>query len=75
MHDVSSFLYRLVSHPALIVCGAVGLAGACMDLDHLVEGLSRQTHLLVVIAAWACAGLYIALCSRRPSIGVLGVRA
>ena len=73
MPHVLPSLHRLVSHPAFLVCGVVGLAGAAMDLDHLVPGLSRQTHLLVAVTAWAGLGLYVALHSRHSPVGVLGV--
>ena len=67
-------IHLLVSHPAFLICCAVGLAGAAMDLDHLVPGLSRQTHLLVVIAACCGFGLHLALGRRRRRAVVLGVR-
>jgi len=72
--NVLPHLHSLVSHPALVICCAVGLAGAAMDLDHLVEGLSRDTHLPVVILAWCCLGGYVALGRRRRRAVVLGVR-
>jgi len=75
MPHVLTKLRGVVSHPTFLVCVAVGLAGAGMDLDHLLPGLSRQTHLPVVIAAWAGLGLYLALSSRLASTGVLRVRA
>ena len=75
MAHVLSYIHRMVSHPTFVVCGAVGLAGAAMDLDHLLPGLSRQTHLLVVVAAWAGLGLYVSLSSRRVAARVLGVMA
>lgn len=35
----------------LLACGSVsGLVGVAMDLDHLVPGLERKTHLAVLIA-------------------------
>jgi hypothetical protein len=51
----------------------VGLAGACMDFDHLVPGLSRDTHLPVVIIAWIVFGCYVALSGRYVKPRVLKV--
>jgi hypothetical protein len=75
---IDNVLHRICAvlrSPPCLVCGAVGLAGAAMDLDHLLPGLSRQTHLLVAVAAWAGLGLYVSLSSRRVAARVLGVRA
>ena len=60
---------------ALPFCIVVGIGACGPDLDHLLPGLSRQTHLLVVVAAWAGLGLYVSLSSRRVAARVLGVRA
>lgn len=75
MPHVLAKLRGVVSHPTFVVCVAVGIAGAAMDLDHLAEGFARQTHLLVAVAACCGFGLHLALGRRRRRAVVLGVRA
>lgn len=53
------------------VCLAV-IAGAVLpDLDHLVAGLARQTHVHVAVAGWLLTGGYVALAWGLPRLRVL----
>jgi hypothetical protein len=66
--DIQSGLYHKVRAWAFWICiaiGGIGLLGVLPDLDHLVDGMARQTHLLAVLVACIPLCLYVALCSRH----------
>ena len=73
-HPLWSGVRRLVSHPAWAFCAVVFASGVLPDLDHLLPGAARTTHLAVAVLAWCCLGAVIALSSRRRRAVVLGVR-
>ena len=69
MYAPDYIAWCLIQHCSFCLAVCVGAAGP--DLDHLVPGLARQTHLAVAVAAWFCLGCYVALAGRRAGAGVL----
>ena len=55
----------------LLVCVAVGIGACGPDIDHVVEGFARQTHVMVMLASWVCVGVYLARCSRLARTRIL----
>lgn len=50
MYAPDYIAWCLIQHCSFCLAVCVGAAGP--DLDHLVPGLARQTHLAVAVAAW-----------------------
>jgi len=73
-HPVRYRVRRLVPRSAWALCAVVFAAGVLPDLDHLLPGAARTTHLAVAVLAWAGLGVYVALCRGRVAARVLGVR-
>jgi hypothetical protein len=57
--------------PTWALCAVVFLAGIIPDVDHLAEGLSRQTHLPLVILALFALGVHLSLVCGYHQYGFL----
>jgi hypothetical protein len=63
--------------PRIVRAGAIGavLGGVLPDIDHLVPGMGRETHLAFCVLALLCAGIYIAFGGGRVATRILNGRS
>jgi hypothetical protein len=64
--------HRSVRGNALWICitiGWIGILGVLPDLDHLIDGMARQTHLLAIVVSCIPFCIFFTLYRRRVKVG------